>query len=153
MRTRTLTRGILAASIAIFGACDNDNDLEEAYESAEADLRDAADDVRSAGAQLGARIEEAIEDFDENADRALDTEEFTAWWNRHNPFDDWDTSGDDRIDGREWVVVLHVDMDDVDSNGDGYVTRRELDAGLFEALDRNDNGRIEQSEWTRPGTL
>jgi hypothetical protein len=82
-----------------------------------------------AGAAGGARdvatgIVFAFDLIDANRDTRIDRPEFEAWWQQVDPF------------GR------------LDRDGDGSLTRAEVEAGLFELLDADGDGAITLREWT-----
>lgn len=152
--TRSLSVAALAGLFAL-GACDVDNDGEldsaEFEQSAEAvgeDLADAANRAGEAVEAFGEDVEAFFAEWDENADRAFDRAEFERWWNDANPFDGWDADGNDQLNAAEIDGVLYVDLDTLDRDADGYVTRTEMREGLFEALDDDDDGRIDREEWS-----
>lgn len=151
--TRFPSIAALAGLIA-FSACDVDRDGEfdtaEFEQNAEAVGEDLADAANRAGETIeafGEDVEAFFAEWDEDADRAFERIEFEQWWNDANPFDDLDADGDEQLNEAEIDGVLYVELDTLDENGDGYVTRAEMREGLFEALDDDDDGRIDREEW------
>lgn len=144
---KTPIAAALVGGLLVLGACDVDRDGEFDDAEFEQSVEDAGAEVADAAEEAGENIEAFFAEWDENADRAFDEEEFERWWSDANPFEKWDDDGDDRLNRTEWDGVLYVDLDAVDADGDGVVTRREMSDGLFEALDEDDDGRIDREEW------
>lgn len=146
--------------LMVLGACDVDRDgefdsaeLERSAERAGAEMADAAEEagaeMAEAAEEMGQEIEAFFAEWDENADRAFDEEEFERWWSEANPFEDWDADGNDRLSDSELDGVLYVDLETLDADGDDAITRAEMREGLFEILDVDDDGRIDRDEWRR----
>lgn len=144
---RTPIAAALVGGLLFLGACDVDRDGEFDDAEFEQSVEDAGAEVADAAEEAGEDIEAFFAEWDENADRAFDEEEFERWWSDANPFEEWDEDGDDRLNRTEWDGVLYVDLDTVDADGDGVVTRTEMREGLFEVLDEDDDGRIDREEW------
>jgi Ca2+-binding EF-hand superfamily protein len=146
---RNLTIGTVVVLASVIGACDADRDADIDADDISLSYEDARSDIAEATEGLREDIDDFIERWDINADLAFDADEFKRWWSEANPFRNWDTDQNDRLALVEWDAVLQLDMREVDENGDGVVTRAELERGLFDALDQNDDGRIERAEWRR----
>lgn len=105
-------------------------------------------------AQVFARV-------DRNRDRRLNRAEVNAWERDRRErladrFRDNDDNRDRRISRREWWG-RDLGFERLDVDGDGYLSRREVMERVrtgdrttdrrFDALDRNDDGRINRAEW------
>lgn len=146
-RTRIATA--LVGGLFFLGACDVDRDGEFDSAEFEQSVEDAGAEVADAAEEMGEDIEAFFAEWDENADRAFDENEFERWWSDANPFEEWDTDGNDRLNETELDGVLYVELETLDADGDDVVTRAEMREGLFEVLDVNDDGRIDRDEWRR----
>lgn len=135
--------------LMLLGACTIDRDGE--FDSAEFEqgAEQAAAEVADAAEEVGEEIEALLAEWDENADRAFDEEEFERWWSEANPFDEWDADANDRLSASELDAVFTVDLQTLDADDDGVVTRAEMREGLFAVLDEDDDGRIDRDEWRR----
>jgi len=157
---RTTVVAALAGGLLFLGACDADRDgefdaaeFERAAEDAGAEVAEATEALGEAAEAAGEEIEAFFAEWDEDADRAFDEEEFERWWSEANPFDEWDEDENDRLNESELDGVLYVEIETLDADGDEVVTRAEMREGLFEVLDENDDGRIDRVEWRQVEVL
>ncbi len=89
--------------------------------------------------------------WDQNGDDLLSRSEFAPgeWFDSEKKWATYDADGDGFLEADEYYAL--VEEEDLyaayDINNDGIVTANELQKGLFEAFDENDNESIEESEF------
>lgn len=105
------------------------------------------DDEMGAETDMGAEVQTAFSDWDADSDGMLTEEEFRSWWADANPFERWDVDADANLSEEEWSATFDADMGEVDLDGDGNVTRQEVEDALFGIWDDDGDGRLGEDEW------
>lgn len=141
----------LAAAIGFVG-CGPEEPQEFADETGEIEEtgEEAARATGEAMERAGEEIRLAFEDIDVDTDTRVTEQELERWWNRNNPFDDWDVDGNASLDENELRIRLEAgEFAELDANDDGRLTEAEVQGGLFDVLDENGDGAITREEWPR----
>lgn len=88
-----------------------------------------------------------LEDWDSDANGALDAEEFRQGMRQEGWFDAEDDDDDGRIVPTEFGDLGEDEYGDWDANSDGYLEDIEYETGFFTTWDINDDGLIGGVEW------
>ena len=102
--------------------------------------------------------EYAYEDWNTDADGALNDDEFDTALTDTGYYDNWDNDGDNLLTEDEWGLGVNEYFGDYDSSdyglfndwdidGDGMLSEDEFGEGTFGVVDDNDNDLIEENEY------
>ncbi len=93
--------------------------------------------------------------MDMNSDGTVDESDWSAGirelFGNEDPgqWSEWDTNGDGQLDEEEFTQAIQTSglQERMDEDGDGTVTEAEVQTFFFGLMDRNDDGRLDTTEW------
>lgn len=133
----------LTLIVGLFAACDGGTRKTETWETTDEEAADQIIDDRQGW----------YDEWDANNNNALENDEFSELVTSN--FEDWDMNDNNLLDKEEivanWSYTFPMDyrdnwMSEWDSDGDGNLAPGEFNQGIFQFLDIDDSGVLENDE-------
>lgn len=98
------------------------------------------------------QLKVSMSSWDSDHDRRVSQDEWRATLDSHRIFDRIDRNNNDAFDTAEAAGELLEYDSAMDRDAGGRIDRDEFTSGLFDRLDANDDGRLDDMEWVEFAT-